>query len=75
MLDLMGVTFTIQMATGAKGMHDTGDPGFDSGFAGIGYLRLGEQNVPLAKAQTIKDIVRTEARFDDAGSYLVRPVP
>jgi len=56
-------------------MHDIGDTGFASGFAGIGFLRLGEQEVPLAKAQTIKDIVSTEARFDDAGSYLVRPVP
>lgn len=75
LLDLMGVTFTKRMATGSKGMHDIGDPGFDSGFAGVGFLRLGQQTRPSAKAQTIKDIVRTEARFDDKGSYLVRPTP
>ena len=72
LLGLMGVTFTKTRATGSKGLHDIGDPGFESGFAGVAYLRLGEQPNPSAKAQVSKDLVKTEARFVEAGSYLVR---
>lgn len=72
LLGLMGVTFAKKRAIGSKGLHDIGDPGFESGFAGIAYLRLGEQRNPSAKAQVSKDLVKTEARFVEAGSYLVR---
>jgi hypothetical protein len=72
LLDLMGVTFIKKKAEGSMGMHDIGDPGFESGYAGRGYLRLGQQPILKAKAQVSKDIVRTEAEFDQAGSYLVR---